>query len=135
MITKVVRRRFSDLSVEEVGDLWVLAQVKVINKYMYVCAYMIFIVLRYPFLSLPQKVGKCIEQAYDGSSLTFAIQDGAAAGQSVPHVHIHVLPRRAGDFEPPDKASVKREESCTGSGITIHSYIIQTRRTLRGRLP
>jgi diadenosine tetraphosphate (Ap4A) HIT family hydrolase len=25
-------------------------------------------------------------------------QDGPAAGQTVPHVHVHVLPRRAGDF-------------------------------------
>lgn len=26
------------------------------------------------------------------------MQDGKEAGQSVPHVHIHILPRRAGDF-------------------------------------
>ena len=26
------------------------------------------------------------------------MQDGVHAGQSVPHVHIHVLPRRPGDF-------------------------------------
>ena len=32
-----------------------------------------------------------------------AIQDGAAAGQTVPHVHVHVLPRRPGDFEPNDE--------------------------------
>jgi bis(5'-adenosyl)-triphosphatase len=25
-------------------------------------------------------------------------QDGSAAGQSVPHVHIHILPRRTTDF-------------------------------------
>ena len=31
------------------------------------------------------------------------IQDGPAAGQTVPHLHIHVLPRRFGDFEPNDK--------------------------------
>jgi bis(5'-adenosyl)-triphosphatase len=28
-----------------------------------------------------------------------ALQDGSAAGQSVPHVHIHILPRRTTDFE------------------------------------
>lgn len=26
------------------------------------------------------------------------IQDGAAAGQCVPHLHMHILPRREGDF-------------------------------------
>lgn len=34
----------------------------------------------------------------DGLSLVQA--NGAAAGQSVPHVHVHVLPRRAGDDLP-----------------------------------
>ena len=29
-------------------------------------------------------------------------QDGQHAGQSVPHVHIHILPRRPGDFEKND---------------------------------
>lgn len=28
-----------------------------------------------------------------------AVQDGRAAGQSVPHVHVHILPRCEGDFE------------------------------------
>jgi len=31
-----------------------------------------------------------------------AIQDGKDAGQTVPHVHVHVLPRRSGDFEKND---------------------------------
>ena len=30
-------------------------------------------------------------------------QDGPEAGQTVPHVHVHVLPRRAGDFENNDE--------------------------------
>ena len=44
-----------------------------------------------------------IEKHFEASSLTFAIQDGPAAGQTVPHVHIHVLPRRVGDFENNDE--------------------------------
>jgi bis(5'-adenosyl)-triphosphatase len=28
-----------------------------------------------------------------------AVQDGLAAGQSVPHVHVHILPRVPGDYE------------------------------------
>lgn len=30
-------------------------------------------------------------------------QDGALAGQSVPHVHIHIIPRHAKDYEPLDQ--------------------------------
>ncbi|KAG5973916.1 hypothetical protein E4U55_000184 [Claviceps digitariae] len=30
-------------------------------------------------------------------SFTVAVQDGPAAGQTVPHVHVHVIPRLAGD--------------------------------------
>ena len=44
-----------------------------------------------------------IEKHFEASSLTFAIQDGPAAGQTVPHVHIHVLPRRVDDFENNDE--------------------------------
>ena len=35
--------------------------------------------------------------------MTISIQDGAVAGQTVPHVHVHLLPREEGDFDPPDK--------------------------------
>lgn len=30
-------------------------------------------------------------------------QDGAQAGQTVPHVHVHILPRKLGDFENNDE--------------------------------
>ncbi|XP_022538498.1 bis(5'-adenosyl)-triphosphatase [Astyanax mexicanus] len=46
-----------------------------------------------------QRVANVVEQHYRASSLTIAIQDGPEAGQTVKHVHVHVLPRRAGDFE------------------------------------
>lgn len=50
-----------------------------------------------------QKVGMVVEQAYNGDSLSIAIQDGASAGQTVDHVHVHILPRRPRDIEPNDK--------------------------------
>ncbi|XP_036387487.1 bis(5'-adenosyl)-triphosphatase [Megalops cyprinoides] len=46
-----------------------------------------------------QRVANIVERHFQASSLTIAIQDGPEAGQTVKHVHVHVLPRRAGDFE------------------------------------
>jgi bis(5'-adenosyl)-triphosphatase len=68
-------KRFADLSSNEISDLWVTAK----------------------------EVGIRLEQYHKASSLTFAIQDGPQAGQTVPHVHIHVIPRKKGDFEKNDE--------------------------------
>jgi bis(5'-adenosyl)-triphosphatase len=72
---KRVAPRFAELSAAEVADMWTLAQ----------------------------RVGAAVEPHFGADSLTLAIQDGPAAGQTVAHVHVHVLPRKAGDFEPNDK--------------------------------
>lgn len=38
----------------------------------------------------------------DGAEgVTYGVNDGAAAGQTVGHVHLHVIPRRAGDVPDP----------------------------------
>ncbi|KAF8364692.1 hypothetical protein HHK36_033372 [Tetracentron sinense] len=68
-------KRFVDLTTDETSDLWLTAQ----------------------------KVGGQLEHHYRASSLTFSIQDGPQAGQTVPHVHIHILPRKGGDFERNDE--------------------------------
>ncbi|KAL2832915.1 HIT-like domain-containing protein [Aspergillus cavernicola] len=49
-----------------------------------------------------RRVGRMIERVYGASSLNIAIQDGAEAGQSVPHVHAHVIPRRRRDLSTTD---------------------------------
>ncbi|VAI03842.1 unnamed protein product [Triticum turgidum subsp. durum] len=67
--------RFADLSSDETSDLWVTAK----------------------------EVGAKLEQYHKASSITFAIQDGPQAGQTVAHVHIHVIPRKKGDFEKNDE--------------------------------
>ncbi|KAI0670093.1 HIT-like domain-containing protein [Trametes maxima] len=41
-----------------------------------------------------QHVAKVIERVYGADGLTIACQDGKAAGQTVPHVHFHLLPRK-----------------------------------------
>ena len=40
-----------------------------------------------------------IEKVYEATSLNIAIQDGPDAGQSVPHLHVHVIPRSNGDLD------------------------------------
>lgn len=63
--------RLSDLSQAEVSDL---------------------------FLTV-QRVGRMVERVYDATSLNVAIQDGPEAGQSVPHVHTHIIPRKKADLD------------------------------------
>lgn len=46
-----------------------------------------------------RKVSRMIERTYQASSLNVAIQDGVDAGQSVPHVHVHIIPRTAHDLD------------------------------------
>lgn len=62
---------FQDLNKEQISDLWQTAQ----------------------------KVSAVVKKHFSGTALSFGIQDGKEAGQSIPHVHLHILPRKAGDFE------------------------------------
>jgi bis(5'-adenosyl)-triphosphatase len=70
VISRRVVPRFNQLTPEEVSDL----------------------------LTSGQSIAKEIERIYNADSLTLTIQDGPAAGQSVPHVHLHIIPRRKGDW-------------------------------------
>ena len=40
-----------------------------------------------------------IERVYQATSLNIAMQDGADAGQSVPHLHTHIIPRKRADLD------------------------------------
>jgi bis(5'-adenosyl)-triphosphatase len=82
-IPRRVVPRAADLTNEEVADLW----------------------------SLAHRCGPRLEAHFGASALTFAVQDGAAAGQTVPHVHIHLLPRRLGDFARNDEIYDKIDDS------------------------
>jgi len=45
-----------------------------------------------------QQIGGALKQGLDDcEAVTFSLADGAAAGQDVPHTHLHVVPRRSGD--------------------------------------
>lgn len=107
---KRVTPRFADLDGDEVADMWKLAQVSArIRSPSH--ARRSTSSSTYPHLTRPhacaisgaQAVGSKVEGHHGASSITFAIQDGAEAGQTVPHVHVHVMPRKAGDFEKNDE--------------------------------
>lgn len=63
-------RRFSQLEAEEVTDLFQAVHL----------------------------VSKAVEKYYKADAINFAIQDGPLAGQSIDHVHCHIIPRRLRDL-------------------------------------
>ena len=45
-----------------------------------------------------QRITAALKQGFHGcEAVTVSLADGAAAGQDVPHTHLHVVPRRTGD--------------------------------------
>lgn len=44
-----------------------------------------------------QRVARAVSRALSPAGINLAQANGAGAGQTVPHLHIHVLPRRDGD--------------------------------------
>ncbi|ETN46083.1 uncharacterized protein HMPREF1541_00267 [Cyphellophora europaea CBS 101466] len=50
------------------------------------------------FLSV-QRVSRTLERVFHASSLNVAVQDGIDAGQSIPHVHVHIIPRKPHDLD------------------------------------
>ena len=49
------------------------------------------------------RVQKTLKRLYEAEAFNIAVQDGEAAGQSVPHVHCHIIPRVKGDPGGEDK--------------------------------
>lgn len=56
---------------------------------------------RAALLSLLDGAKARAEQQYQPAGFNIGINDGAAAGQTVPHLHIHLIPRYAGDQADP----------------------------------
>jgi len=68
------RRRVRDLPPAELSDLWLTAQ----------------------------HVANVLETNFKAEAITFAIQDGKEAGQKIPCVHIHIVPRHPHDLKRKD---------------------------------
>lgn len=49
------------------------------------------------------RVQRTLKRVYNADAFNVAVQDGEAAGQSVPHVHVHIIPRTKGDAGGDDK--------------------------------
>jgi len=45
-----------------------------------------------------QEIGSVVEKEYHRNGIHFGIQDGKEAGQTIFHVHIHIMPKGPGDF-------------------------------------
>ncbi|WP_319507692.1 HIT family protein [uncultured Methanolobus sp.] len=45
------------------------------------------------------KVAKTVEKTLGLEGMNIGINNGEIAGQTVPHVHVHIIPRRVGDGE------------------------------------
>lgn len=50
------------------------------------------------FMMSIKLVQEAVEKEFDTCSSTIAIQDGPDAGQSVDHLHVHIIPRKSTDF-------------------------------------
>jgi histidine triad (HIT) family protein len=50
-----------------------------------------------PLLDLAVRIGQAQQRALGSRAQHLLVNDGRAASQTVPHVHIHVIPRYAGD--------------------------------------
>lgn len=47
------------------------------------------------------RIADAVQEAVDADGATMAWNDGSAAGQEVPHVHLHIVPRTQGDGHGP----------------------------------
>tara|TARA_B100001094_G_scaffold329890_1_gene393736 strand:- start:364 stop:864 length:501 start_codon:yes stop_codon:yes gene_type:complete len=69
VVPKKQVQRITDLSVQELSDLWAGVT----------------------------KVQKILSAFFKTNDFTVVVHDGPLAGQEIPHVHIHVIPRTEGD--------------------------------------
>lgn len=52
---------------------------------------------RTAMLALLDKAKASVEEVYQPVAYNIGINDGPAAGQTVPHLHLHLIPRYSGD--------------------------------------
>ncbi len=55
-------------------------------------------------------VAKKLNKIYKAEGMNFAFNEGAVAGQRIPHLHIHILPRKKDDMKIDPRNLFYREE-------------------------
>ncbi len=48
-----------------------------------------------------KRVNAILQAAFPASGFNWTLQDGVAAGQTVEHLHVHIIPRKANDLPEP----------------------------------
>ena len=56
---------------------------------------------RQALMELLEQAQKMLDQEFKPDAYNIGINDGVEAGQTVPHLHIHLIPRYDGDVEDP----------------------------------
>ena len=65
------------------------------------------------------KLSGAVEKAAGVNASTIAIHNGKAAGQEVPHVHIHVIPRTIGDGAGPVHSMFKKRPNTSSEELNL----------------
>ena len=52
-------------------------------------------------VSFSRKVVRTLMKAFNQTAFDWTIQEGLAAGQTIDHLHIHIIPRKSGDLPEP----------------------------------
>ena len=100
--------RMKDLNAEEVCDLFLAAQLAL----------------------------EVTEAHFEATASTMSVQDGKEAGQTVEHVHVHVLPRKAGDFAENDDVytALATHDRTDGGGWRSEEEMVQEAVAIRKTL-
>jgi bis(5'-adenosyl)-triphosphatase len=78
-------------------------------------------------------ISRTLERVYHASAMNVAVQDGADAGQSVPHVHVHLIPRQKGDYD--DKGGGDRlYDDMDGEGGNVGKVFWEMQRVREERM-